>query len=287
MEKAYEEYFFDNDASKEYFKIIETAKQRNWTKKQGKELLGYVESHHILPKSLMPNNNLVVLTTEEHYLCHKLLLEMVKDSKHLFYMKCAFVILCYSYWSKQERHKQIFIPPKDLFFETLNKEVANFNDRRQKKAFYQKEPKTIDENIVPIVEPKNGSIEKFREQLKSLKKQNVPPLNIDKKVNYSQNLISGISFTVDQRTKANQLKHGQIQEAEISDGLLYITFRSKTFLYLYVWRNNQWAFVNWKPNPDYIVPTKSKTNAKNLARQKANKPKSFTVEYRIKYHRHL
>lgn len=69
--------FLDNKYSKWYSSIINNAKDRN--------LIGYTEKHHIIPKSLGGNNkqsNLVKLTAREHFLCHLLLVKMtVGDNK--------------------------------------------------------------------------------------------------------------------------------------------------------------------------------------------------------------
>ena len=54
-----------------YHKIIENAKTRN--------LKGYGEKHHIIPKCLGGSNladNIVKLTAKEHYVCHRLLTNM-------------------------------------------------------------------------------------------------------------------------------------------------------------------------------------------------------------------
>lgn len=63
----------DNKYSKCYYKIIEQAKHsaRN----------GYVEKHHVLPKSLGGDNsslNVVALTFKEHFVCHRLLVKMTE-----------------------------------------------------------------------------------------------------------------------------------------------------------------------------------------------------------------
>jgi hypothetical protein len=45
----------------------------------------FVEKHHIIPKCLGGTNdktNLIKLTPREHYICHRLLLEMVDDPNH-------------------------------------------------------------------------------------------------------------------------------------------------------------------------------------------------------------
>lgn len=63
-----------------YNKIIERAKFRN--------LSGYTEKHHIIPKCLGGSNkrdNIVSLTPKEHYICHKLLCEIYPTENKLKY----------------------------------------------------------------------------------------------------------------------------------------------------------------------------------------------------------
>lgn len=62
-----------NKYDKWYRSLIENAERRAWTKKNAP---CYVESHHIIPKSLggtNDKNNLVLLTAREHYIAHLLL----------------------------------------------------------------------------------------------------------------------------------------------------------------------------------------------------------------------
>lgn len=72
------EHFIHNKYSKWYFEIIEKAK--------GRDLEGYSEKHHIIPKSFGGSDaktNLVRLTAREHLICHRLLVKMTKgEYKH-------------------------------------------------------------------------------------------------------------------------------------------------------------------------------------------------------------
>lgn len=64
--------FNNSKYTKWYFKIIENAQKRF-------NLSGYVERHHIIPRSLSGNDdkeNLVNLTAKEHFICHLLLTKM-------------------------------------------------------------------------------------------------------------------------------------------------------------------------------------------------------------------
>lgn len=66
--------------------IIDRAKNR--------ELIGYSEKHHIIPKCLGGDNskeNLVKLTAKEHYLIHKLLVRIYPDEYKLAY---ALFMMC-------------------------------------------------------------------------------------------------------------------------------------------------------------------------------------------------
>ena len=63
--------FIDNKYTRIYYTIIERAKSRT--------LSGYIERHHIIPRSLGGVNrksNVVELTAREHYICHRLLPKM-------------------------------------------------------------------------------------------------------------------------------------------------------------------------------------------------------------------
>ena len=65
--------FIDNKYTRIYYQIIDRAKDR--------ELDGYGEKHHIIPKSFGGSNkkeNLVNLTAREHFVCHWLLTKMTE-----------------------------------------------------------------------------------------------------------------------------------------------------------------------------------------------------------------
>ena len=74
-----------------YFKIVTNAQNRvaiystrAAKKREATRLKGYVEAHHIVPRSIAPDcakdsNNLVYLTPKEHYVCHLLLTKMFKS----------------------------------------------------------------------------------------------------------------------------------------------------------------------------------------------------------------
>jgi len=74
------------DYQKLYNQIIERA--------QNRKLEGYKEKHHILPKCLGGSNdksNIVELTAREHFLCHRLLVEIYPKETKLWY---AIWVMC-------------------------------------------------------------------------------------------------------------------------------------------------------------------------------------------------
>ena len=74
IESNYKEKFLKNKYSNWYFSVIDKAILRGWTKKTAPV---YVEAHHIIPKSIIKNDNTVYLTAREHYICHLLLPKML------------------------------------------------------------------------------------------------------------------------------------------------------------------------------------------------------------------
>lgn len=72
-----------------YDSIIQKAKSENRVKiKKYQECYAYYEKHHIKPRCLNGSNdenNLVLLTPREHYICHKLLVFIYFDNKKLIW----------------------------------------------------------------------------------------------------------------------------------------------------------------------------------------------------------
>ena len=67
--------YLSNKYTTWYYRIISNAQSRT--------IDGYVERHHIVPKSLGDDNskeNLVKLTAREHFIAHRLLVKMVSGS---------------------------------------------------------------------------------------------------------------------------------------------------------------------------------------------------------------
>jgi hypothetical protein len=98
-----------------YDQIIERAKNR--------ELVGYKERHHIVPKCIGgsdDSNNLVYLTAREHFLCHWLLHELYPSNRGL---SLAFSMMC-----NVENNLQARYIPSSRIVE-YSKRVANENSK--------------------------------------------------------------------------------------------------------------------------------------------------------------
>lgn len=80
----------NKECSSQYLSIITEALLANRRRyRKSDERYVYYEQHHILPKSLYPQyakdkTNLVLLTAEEHFECHRLLVEILQAPEMIF-----------------------------------------------------------------------------------------------------------------------------------------------------------------------------------------------------------
>lgn len=72
-----EDIALNNKYTKWYISITNNAKQRASTRKEAKQLLGFVEGHHIVPSSIFRNKDIVYLSLREHFVVHRLLTKML------------------------------------------------------------------------------------------------------------------------------------------------------------------------------------------------------------------
>ena len=106
-----------------YNQIIERAKTR--------QIEGYVEKHHIIPKCLDGTNdkeNLIKLTAREHFLCHLLLCEMYPNNIRLFHA----VFMMSNIKKRKNFQNNIFISSR------LYEYVKQKRSKLQKEQWYQK-----------------------------------------------------------------------------------------------------------------------------------------------------
>lgn len=104
-----------------YNQIIQRAKSENRTKGAGI----YYEAHHIVPKCLgggNERNNLVLLTSREHYICHALLVEIYPKNKKIVY---ALHRMLFSKTNKTKRYRpssRVYEYYRDIFIENVSGE---------------------------------------------------------------------------------------------------------------------------------------------------------------------
>lgn len=113
-----------------YNQIVDRAKVR--------ELQGYAEKHHIVPKCLGGGDekeNLVKLTAREHFLCHKLLVEMYPNNVKVAF---AFIAMC----NKRNINQEARHVPSSREYEQARKHYAKLmkgegNHRYGKEGFWK------------------------------------------------------------------------------------------------------------------------------------------------------
>lgn len=121
------------DYKRIYNQIVERAKNR--------ELEGYKERHHIVPKCLGGSNdkeNIVKLTAKEHFICHRLLVLIYPDEHKLKY---ALWCMCKQHSSKQQRYKvtaRIFASLREDAREVLRKRVITEEWKRKNSEAHKK-----------------------------------------------------------------------------------------------------------------------------------------------------
>ena len=93
---------------------------------QKKQKLNYFERHHIIPKCMKGDNskdNLVYLTAKEHFICHRLLVEIYPENKKLKYAIWAMMNQ-----SSNTQHRYI---ASGLIYERVKKEISNLQSIKQ------------------------------------------------------------------------------------------------------------------------------------------------------------
>jgi predicted house-cleaning NTP pyrophosphatase (Maf/HAM1 superfamily) len=80
-----QEIALPNKYTTHYCKLIQKIINRNQTKKEAKIFFGYVENHHIVPRSIVPEfnkikMNIFPMTAREHFIAHLLLTKMFNNN---------------------------------------------------------------------------------------------------------------------------------------------------------------------------------------------------------------
>lgn len=114
--------FIQNKYTNLYYNIINRALTR--------QINGYVEKHHIIPKSLGGSNdiaNIVPLTAREHFICHLLLIKMV-DKQNKYKM-------VFAAWQQSRPSKNKDIKVTSHVYEMLRKQMSITYTGRKRAPF--------------------------------------------------------------------------------------------------------------------------------------------------------
>lgn len=127
--------YLDNKYTRTYFSLITKAKSRNFkSRKEAKTTLGYVERHHIIPKSIGgtdSKSNLVYLTAREHFICHWLLIKMTdeEDKNKMIY---ALFMMKSKTKNHKRRHSSIHSRVFEIYKSQHSEMLSNMNNDRVK-----------------------------------------------------------------------------------------------------------------------------------------------------------
>lgn len=108
--------FIENKYTIWYYKIISVARSRT--------VDGYIERHHIIPKSMGGDNsstNLVKLTAREHFICHRLLTKMVSGIQK---RKMLQAVWCFTRSSNNQSRHIINSRTYEIIREELSKTLS-------------------------------------------------------------------------------------------------------------------------------------------------------------------
>ena len=156
----------DNKYRKWYIDLMIRAKNRSTNKKEAKNKLGYVESHHIIPRSFglggeTDKTNIVFLTAREHLICHILLLKSVMNKNH--YYKCREAV---AYFNNNKNRKIIF-NVKEIAWVRESNGIAS-SERNKNNQYYkyrnERRPETTEKRKITASNSKwvnNGVTEHF------------------------------------------------------------------------------------------------------------------------------
>jgi len=131
-----------------YESIIQKAKLENRIKlRKNQKNYVYYENHHIIPRCLggsEKNENKVLLTGKEHYICHKLLTYIYKRN---YKLACAFFRMTYSKFTK---HK---ISSRDYEYAKILKSITPISEETRLKM---KAHKFTNEHKIKLSESHKG-----------------------------------------------------------------------------------------------------------------------------------
>ena len=175
-----------------YNQIIENRKQNPISE-------GYKERHHIIPKSLGGSDekeNLVDLTTREHFICHYLLAKMYpKGSNEWYKTNHAFMMMkCSSDTHKRYFNSRLYESLKENFSKVMSK-AQEGKDNSQYKTMWIHKPDTLEvkkikkDKLLPDGWVRGRIIDKKRHKLSKLRQKINRIIRKVNKLRYQKNVI--------------------------------------------------------------------------------------------------
>lgn len=119
--------FLQNKYTRCYFSIIQRALSRTLIDN------GYIEKHHIIPKSLGGTdeiNNIVKLTSREHFVCHQLLIRML-SSKNRSKMVYALWRMCNSKKNPYKITSRVYGASRKRYTDIVSKRIVSDDTRKK------------------------------------------------------------------------------------------------------------------------------------------------------------
>jgi hypothetical protein len=170
--------YLDNKYSVAYFKLVNRAKSR--------ALAGYVEKHHIIPKSLGGKNtqdNLVNLTAKEHFVCHLLLTKCLEGTE-----KAKMIYAVNQLSIQKNNHQPGRYVPSGRIYQMIKKDIAKIKSVAMKKnnPMHDKLVKAKHQSSIDQRGKTNGMSGQThtistRNKMKAMRSQQAPMSSVSKK----------------------------------------------------------------------------------------------------------
>lgn len=250
----------ENKYSRWYEKLIKKAKERQ-------SVIGYKETHHIIPVSLLGTNskdNLVELTAREHYIAHLLLWKMDMTPKDHNKMTMALNIMINGSGHKKQDRSYIV---NSRLYESHRKEYSAYLSESQKGSnnSFWGEKHTL-EAIEKIKEANKRTRASRSEKLTGEKNPMYGKKHSEEKKKQISESVSK-SWSDEDRKQKSEWAKKKWQDAEYREYMLKVRSTSEA------WMNRDWSSANKKAAATrkangYIMSedTKKKISASRRAR---------------------
>ena len=228
--------FKNNKYTTWYFSIIDNAQKSIRT--------GYVEKHHIIPKSCggsNANDNLVKLTSREHFICHLLLTKMMIEPKHIKSMCFAFHCLKYNHrtsnsyisshaFAKLKEERSNYLKNTKMS-EDAKKKISKGNTGKTRSAETKEKISQKNRGKISYFKGKQHTIESRQKISAAARGKKWSIDRREKKRNQMKNAKSTFSYGADHNKKISEAKR---QKSKLN-GSYRIFFNDKIYFTSNIW----------------------------------------------------